>query len=77
MTPENTTYITAEIINQSATTPSESPSTIGKIEYDNTKDTTMFINVSEGTTRPITTVKNKISSNLVIDYDNFVKDDGY
>jgi hypothetical protein len=56
----------------------EATPTIFSVEqYDPTKDETVFISLPEGTNRPITSIKNRIESNTIINYEDFIEDDGY
>ena len=69
----------SELINSRQDTPvgKGSPVEIGAIQYNSDKDSTLFINVPEGTNRPITLIKNKIDANSAIDYETFTEDDLY
>jgi hypothetical protein len=77
LTPSNTVFTTQEIINPYESIPSSSPEIINIVKYDPTKDETVFINLPEGTPRPITSIKNRVDSNTTVGYEEFVKDDGY
>ena len=66
--------MTEQIINP---TNDISPEKTNILEYDPTKDETVFISLPEEQQDQLQPLKNRVVSNTVVAYDEFIKDDGY